>query len=379
MARRHLSDIVGHLFPTTQVGSYPRPSWNRHDLNDTDFAVAMRDAAFAEAFLDGTGAMIRDQVEVGIDVPTDGHLWYDRQQGFITSFLMYPAQRIKGLEVRPEMNPIMLQALQMSPAWEGTVAAFGGAWGKAAVTGPIARGTMRLAQLWEAAQSVSDRPVKCVSGMGPMNIAAWLSDEYYNDPERLWNDLATVYNQELLDCAKAGARIIQLDDCAFALMPPELYPKVVEMLNKTLEGVDAYKVFHICHLGAPVPVGQTPYPAFFELVATQLNVDALEFAYAETNFPDEHLRLWQEYPNDKDMGLGVINIKNMLVETPDEVAAGVRKALQYVEPERIYLTTDCGLYAYSRVLAKAKLRAMARGAALMREEIGAKRPASATV
>jgi methionine synthase II (cobalamin-independent) len=88
---RNLSDVVGHRFPTTQVGSYPRPSWNTFDVRERDFRVAMRDAQFAEAYSDGVRAMIGDQIDAGIDVPTDGHLWYDRHQGFISSFLLYPA------------------------------------------------------------------------------------------------------------------------------------------------------------------------------------------------------------------------------------------------------------------------------------------------
>ena len=68
---RNLSDVVGHLFPTTQVGSYPRPSWNSFDVRDRDFRVAMRDAQFAEAYADGVRAMIGDQIDAGIDVPTD--------------------------------------------------------------------------------------------------------------------------------------------------------------------------------------------------------------------------------------------------------------------------------------------------------------------
>ena len=76
-----LSDIVGHLFPTTQVGSYPRPRWNGFDLGGEDIRVALRRADFAEAFSDGVRAMIGDQVDAGIDVPTDGHLWYDGTRG----------------------------------------------------------------------------------------------------------------------------------------------------------------------------------------------------------------------------------------------------------------------------------------------------------
>ena len=72
----------------------------------------------------------------------------------------------------------------------------------------------------------------------------------------------------------------------------------------------------------------------------------------------------------KDLGLGVISNKNYLIETPQEVASGIRKALQYVAPERIHLTSDCGLFSYSRPADTAKLRAMVRGAEMVRQEMG---------
>ena len=81
---RQLSDVVGRLFPTTQTGSYPRPRWNGFDLGGEDIRVALRRADFAEAYTDGVRAMIGDQVGVGLDVPTDGHLWYDRHEGLIS-------------------------------------------------------------------------------------------------------------------------------------------------------------------------------------------------------------------------------------------------------------------------------------------------------
>ena len=95
------------LFPTTQTGSYPRPRWNGFDLGGEDIRVALRRADFAEAYTDGVRAMIGDQVGVGLDVPTDGHLWYDRHEGLISSFLLYPAYHLDGIEVWPEPNPLI--------------------------------------------------------------------------------------------------------------------------------------------------------------------------------------------------------------------------------------------------------------------------------
>lgn len=359
-----LSDIVGHLFPTTQVGSYPRPRWNGFDLGGEDIRVALRQADFAEAFSDGVRAMIGDQVDAGIDIPTDGHLWYDRHEGLISSFLLYPAYHLDGIEVLPEANPRILSQ------GDASAAAFGNTWNNVVVTGQVSRGTMHLAQLWRPAQAVSPKTVKFCSGMGPANLAAWLTDLHYHDKAALYRDLADAYNAEFKDAVAAGVRIFQLDDVGFTLHAPEDYPLVVDTINRALDGVDALRILHICHLGSGVPVGITPYAAFHELVAKELQVNAVEYAFAETGFPDDDFALWSKYPSDKGLGVGVIDIKRLVVETPEQIVAGVRKALRHVPPERVHLTTDCGQFALPRQIARGKLAAMTKAAEQLRAEIG---------
>lgn len=361
---RNLSDVVGHLFPTTQVGSYPRPTWNRFDLRERDFRVAMRDADFAESYSDGVRAMIGDQVDAGIDVPTDGHLWYDRHQGFISSFLLYPSYHLGGIDVLPEINPVM------AGFGDQTTSAFGGTWNKVAVTGAIDRGTMHLADLWRTAQEVSPRTVKFCSGMGPANLGAWLTDLTYQDKKALYRDLADAYNAEFKEAVAAGVTVLQLDDVGFTLHAPDEYPLVIDTLNRALDGVEAFRIFHICHLGSGVPVGITPYAMFHEIVAKELHVDACEYAFAETGFREEDLLLWKRYPSDKGLGMGVIDIKKLVVETPEEIVTGVRKALEHIEAERIHLTTDCGLFTHPRPMAKGKLAAMVEAAEQLRAEFG---------
>jgi methionine synthase II (cobalamin-independent) len=118
-------------------------------------------------------------------------------------------------------------------------------------------------------------------------------------------------------------------------------------------------------------VGITPYAGFHEMVAKELDVDACEYAFAETGFPDADLELWKKYPSDKGLGMGVIDIKKLVVETPEEIVAGVHKALEYLEPAQIHLTTDCGQFSIPRPMAKGKLEAMAHAAETLRGEFGA--------
>ncbi len=359
---RQLSNVIGHTFPTTQVGSYPRPRWNTFDLGAEDIRVAQRRGDFAEAFSDGVRAMIGDQTSAGIDLPTDGHLWYDRHEGFISSFLLYPSYHLEGIEVVPEPSSFMVAM------GAETIAAFGGTWSEVEVTGPIGRGTMHLADLWTSARGVSPRTVKFCSGMGPANLGGWLTDKHYGDKKALYNDLADAYNAEFKQAVAAGVEVLQLDDVGFTLHDPSEYPLVLDTLNRALDGVDAFRIFHICHLGSGVPVGVTPYARFHEMVAKDLQVNAVEYAFAETGFPDDDIALWSDYPSDKGIGMGVIDIKRLVVESPESIVAGVRKMLEHVSPDRVHLTTDCGMFSLPRPLARGKLVSMVAAAEILRAE-----------
>ena len=90
----------------------------------------------------------------------------------------------------------------------------------------------------------------------------------------------------------------------------------------------------------------------------------------EPVFRDEDLELWKRYPSDKGLGMGVIDVKKLVVEQPEDIVAAVRRALEYIEPERLHLTTDCGLFTFPRPMAQGKLRSMAQAAQTLRDEIG---------
>ena len=221
------------------------------------------------------------------------------------------------------------------------------------------------------ASEVSPRPVKFCSGMGPANLGGWLTDRHYHDKAALYRDLADAYNAEFKDAVAAGVQVFQLDDVGFTLHPPEEYPLVVDTLNRALDGVDAFRIFHICHLGSGVPVGITPYAGFHELVANELQVDAVEYAFAETGFPDDDFALWSRYPSDKGARASASSTSSAWSwRRPKQIVAGVRKALEHVPPERLHLTTDCGQFALPRQIARGKLARWRRAAEQLRAELG---------
>lgn len=293
----------------------------------------MRDEAFAEAYRDGIRAMIGDQEEVDLDVLADGHLWYDKHQGFIGSFALYNGERFEGTRTRMAKG-----------AMEETLSRSSQAAGR-----DTSEEWNGLMEVFDAINSVQ------------------MIDEYYGDRRALLEDLADVYHAELLSAVESGAEIVELDDLIF-LAPEDEWEFDVEILNRVFDGIDAYRIWHCCHGGTPAPIGMAPYEAMFPYVK-DLQVDSFDWSFAQTGFRDEELKLFATPGFDKDLGLGVISNKNYLIETPTEVADGIRAALRHVEPERIHLTTDCGLYAYARPAARAKLKAMVKGADVMRREL----------
>jgi 5-methyltetrahydropteroyltriglutamate--homocysteine methyltransferase len=375
MARQHMSGLVGRTFPCSFVGSYPRPSWFNHNLAGRDILEAFRDEDFAQAYRDGVRAMIGDQEEVGTDVLCDGHLWYDKHQGFIASFGLYNEERIHGIEIHPHAE--IGRGLQGSLAeGSGLAEVMDAGWTEVfettmtatvAIEQKLERGPMRHALNWSLAQRCTDRPVKAFFAMGPVELSATVVDEHYHDRKALLRDLADIYHAEMLEAVAAGAKIVELDDLIF-VAPQDEWEFDVEILNRVFDGVDAYKIWHCCHGGTPAPVGLAPYQHMFPYVK-DLQVDSFDWSFAQTGFPDEQLALFATPGFDKDLGLGVISNKNYLIETPREVAEGIKKAARHVDPARIHCTSDCGLFAYSRVAAKAKLRAMVAGAALARQEL----------
>ncbi|MBO0702718.1 MAG: hypothetical protein J2P38_07285, partial [Candidatus Dormibacteraeota bacterium] len=160
MARQHMSELVGKTFPCSFVGSYPRPSWFNQNLGGRDILEAFRDEDFAQAYRDGVRAMIGDQEEAGTDVLCDGHLWYDKHQGFIQSFGLYNEERIHGIDIRPHAD--LTHGLRAALAeGSGLSEASQGSWmevfetimsSTVAITRKLERGPMRHALNWSLAQ-----------------------------------------------------------------------------------------------------------------------------------------------------------------------------------------------------------------------------------
>jgi hypothetical protein len=184
------------LGPASFVGSYPRPSWFGYNLRDRDVVAALREEEFAEAYRDGIRAQIGDQEEVGLNILADPHLWYDKHQGFIASFVLYNAQRFDGVETRIEPNPFFAQMAQ-TPEMAGTQEVFDAIANlTVAITGKLGRGKLHHSVNWALAQRCTTKPVTAFFAVGPVEQSMMMVDEHYRDRRALLRDLADVYHAE---------------------------------------------------------------------------------------------------------------------------------------------------------------------------------------
>lgn len=363
--------IVDTILPTTMVGSYPRPHWFHQQLLGRDVRVAFKEVAHEEAYHDATHAVISDQEEAGLDIVTDGQMSYDDYVGGIGSFCWYMYERIPGFEAAREAHPAEAGA----ETRDRTVELLAD-WGGVINSGEVKRGPIRLADLYKIAQSYTDKPIKVSVGAGPVNLAWHVYFQHYKDAEELCYALAPIFNAEMKSLVEAGATYLQLEDLG-AWLPlftgnERDYEWIRDVIGKCCEGVDAKIGWHFCFgnawgndiLSANFPDGyQTVLPHFFDTPG----IDQFVLDYANRDMAG--IEFLKNLPAGKEVQIGVLDIRTMMVETPEQVAARIRKVIDVVSPELVTVSTDCGMKALPRLIAKMKLKALVEGARIVREEI----------
>ena len=302
---------------TTQVGSLPKPD---HILKArTDFArgrIARDELTRLER--EATAEWIRFQDEIGMDVIVDG----EQYRGDMVAFF---AEELPGF------------------TQGGLVRSYGNRYyRKPVATGEIVRDHPITLDWWRFAQSLTDRPVK---GMltGPYTICDWSFNEYYETREDLVMALAEVIHQEALDLQAAGAQYIQIDEPAVSTRMDEL-DLAIKALGVATEGLEVHTITHICYGDF-----HNAYPKMLDLP-----VDQLDLEMANSNF--DLLESFREYPFTKSIGLGVVDSHSHRIESVDEVAAGIRRSLEVIPAERMFVDPDCGLKTRTVEEARAKLR-----------------------
>ena len=336
---------------TTTIGAYPKPDfvpipdWFRAEEGpDTSRptggyleAIARMGEEAETLFARGVAEAVADQVEAGIDVPTDGEI---RRENYIH----YHCRHIEGID---------FDTLTPKAVRGGTYTAE-----LPSITGPVRARDHFLADDWRLAQSCTDRPVK-ITMPGPMTIADTTVDLHYDDARRLGADLAEAVNAEVRSLAEAGCRWIQIDEPVFARKPDQALDYGVEHLERCFHGVPdgVHRVMHMC-CGYPDRLDRDDYPkaereAYFRLA------DAVEASCAEAvSLEDAHrhndLALLERFAKTRVI-LGVVAIAKSRVEPVEEIQSRLAAALDHIDAERLIAAPDCGLGLLGRDLARTKL------------------------
>ena len=337
---------------TTIVGSLPKPAW----LSETATLRAawrLEGAALREAQDDAVRLALADQEIAGLDVVCDGEM---RRRHYIWGFL-------EGLAGTDTVN------LGAKRARGGRYSASTPA---ARVVGALARPAPVLLEALRYARARTTRPLK-VTLPGPMTIVDSVLDEHYGDDERsLALRFAELLNAEARDLAAAGADVVQFDEPCFNVYVDKVKDWGIAALERAMAGVAAKKAVHICYgYGTPAVLawkrqnrdwGQ--YGVTLPLLADS-SVDQVSVECAAPGLDPAVLGALRG----KDVLLGVIDVGSEEVETPERVAERIRAALPFVAPERLLPCTDCGMVPRSRAAAAGKMRALAAGAAIVRQEL----------
>jgi len=337
------------LFPTTVVGSYPQPDWlvDRQMLSKMVPRVRMKqlwrvpEPYLEQAQDDATIVAIRDMERAGLDVITDGEM---RRESYSNRF----ATALEGIDID---NPGMVQARSGQTAVPRVV-------GKLKRKGPVEVRDMEFLRRNTALTAKITLP-------GPFTMSQQAKDEYYKDPEAMAMDMAAAVNEEVHDLVRAGADVIQLDEPWVRNDPVAAKRYAIKAINRALQGVKVPTVVHLCFGYAAVVPGDTKpqsYAFLAELADTVASTISMESAQ-----PNIDLGVLKDLAP-KNVMLGVLDLGTPVVETPEIVAARIRRGLQYVPADKLIPAPDCGMKYLTREVAFGKLRAMVEGAAIVRKE-----------
>ena len=339
------------LLPTCLVGSYAQPDWliDRKNLAGR-FPPRVRAKELwrvppeflPQAQDDATVLAIRDQERAGLDIITDGEM---RRESYSNRF----ATALDGVDID---NP-------------------GTALDRSGHPNPVPRvaGKIRRRHAVEVEdvkflRANTTRPIK-ITVPGPFTMSQQAQNDFYKSEEECALDYAAAVNAEIKDLFAAGADIVQIDEPYMQARPEKARQYGLKAFNAVLDGVKGTTAVHICFGYAAIihvrPEGYSFLPELEHSPVRQVSIET-----AQSNLDCSVLA---KLPS-KTIVLGVIDLSDMKVETPEMVAARIRRALPYVSPERLIIAPDCGMKYTPRDIAFAKLQAMVEGTNIVREELG---------
>jgi 5-methyltetrahydropteroyltriglutamate--homocysteine methyltransferase len=338
------------LLPTSLVGSYAQPEWliDRKKLAGrfpprTRALELWRIAPelLEEAQNDATILAIREQEQAGLDIITDGEM---RRESYSNRF----ATALDGVDID---NPgtALDRSGHPNPVPR--------------VVGPIRRKHAVEVEDVKFLRANTDRRVK-MTVPGPFTMSQQAQNDFYDDLAEMALDYAAAVNAEIKDLFQAGADIVQLDEPYMQARPEKAREYGLAALNRALEGVKGETAVHIC-FGYAAIIHERPsgYSFLPELAGCPAHGISIETAQSGLD-----CSVLETLP-DKKIILGVLDLSKHEVETPEQVAERIRRALPHCPAERIIVAPDCGLKYLPRDSAFGKIKAMAEGAAIVRGEL----------
>jgi 5-methyltetrahydropteroyltriglutamate--homocysteine methyltransferase len=365
------------MLPTSIIGSLPRPAWYTAVLGSQSFLEAMAHARHREQYEDAVAVFLNAQENAGLDIVTDGDAHYDEQVGGM-SWQSYAPAHMAGFDKSPQPTQYSVGSV---PFPRGHILHdFVEARVLPKVISPIARGDLQYAAMWRVAQRMTKKPVK-FGTITPELLAMGLADAHYKDPVERTLAISAALNAELNELADAGCPAIQMEEPQIHMVPARgpTFGKLgtaelVKIFNATVKGLRA-KTEIWCHTCWGNPSQQRifkevqSYQPTLEALA-QVDADALTFETCSSGTGD--LKAIGQIIKDKKIVIGVIDHHTLQVERPDQVAAIIREALKHVAPERLIISSDCGMgrEGMSRRHAVYKMVAMVLGTNIVRKELG---------
>ncbi|PPH35548.1 methionine synthase [Rathayibacter sp. AY1E3] len=337
------------LLPTSIAGSLPKPSWLAQP--ETLWSPwRLTGDALAEGKQDALRAAVHEQHHRGLDIVSDGE---QTRQHFVTTFI----EHLTGVDFERR------ETVRIRDRYDASVPTVVGAVG---LEMPVFADDARFLR------EQTDQPIKWALP-GPMTMIDTLSDRHYGSREKLAWEFASILNEEARALQDAGVDIVQFDEPAFTVFFDEVHDWGVAALERAAEGLRIETAVHICYgygikantdwkatLGSEWRQYEESLP-----LLQQSSLDIVSLESHHSHVPMELIELVRG----KKVMLGAIDVASGTVETPEEVADTLRRALRFVDADLLLPSTNCGMAPLPRDLAWGKLSALSAGAAIVREEL----------
>ncbi len=339
------------LLPTSTAGSLPKPVW----LAEPEKLWSPWKLAgdeLLEAKQDALRVSLQEQVQAGIDIVSDGE---QTRQHFVTTFI----EHLEGVDFTNR------ETVKIRNRYEASVPS---------VVGNVSRSKPVFLDDAKFLRSQTDQPIKWALP-GPMTMIDTLYDGHYKSREKLAWEFAKILNQEARELEAAGVDIIQFDEPAFNVFFDDVNDWGIATLERAIEGLKCETAVHICYgygikanndwkktLGSEWRQYEQAFPKL-----QQSSIDIVSLECQNSHVPMDLIELIRG----KKVMVGAIDVASDSIETPEAVAEILRKALQFVDADKLYPSTNCGMAPLSRGVARGKLNALSAGAAIVRKELGA--------